>query len=229
MRNLNKTRYLLRSENSVKRKTTQGQPNRGTPLSKNKSSYKTLVLTYPYAVVIPLTLTRSLSWMLPNQIFPLKRFLMDSFTLGPTPKIDFTRTVEHTSAKAWELSDLRLSLNTLSKLREFNTKLCTIYKPIYRLTGNLKLLRFELWLSSVRTEVSPVWTVFYDILSDTAQFYLYQVHVRMAWQSVRTVFVVSPFRAHKGNPEYPGMLDIVRTCCHIVQTSCRNFPNSVDC
>jgi hypothetical protein len=40
--------------NSVKRKTTPGQPNPGTPLSKNKASYKTLVVTYPYAVVIPL-------------------------------------------------------------------------------------------------------------------------------------------------------------------------------
>jgi hypothetical protein len=42
MRDLNKTRYLLRSGNSVKRKTTPGQPNPGTPLSKNKASYKTL-------------------------------------------------------------------------------------------------------------------------------------------------------------------------------------------
>jgi hypothetical protein len=50
---------LLRSGNSVKRKTTPGEPNPGNPLSKNKASYKTLVLTYPYAVVIPLTLTRS--------------------------------------------------------------------------------------------------------------------------------------------------------------------------
>jgi hypothetical protein len=50
---------LLQSENYVKRKTTPEQPNPGNSLSKNKASYKTLVLTYPYAVVIPLTLTRS--------------------------------------------------------------------------------------------------------------------------------------------------------------------------
>jgi hypothetical protein len=100
MWNLNKTRYLLRSENFVKRKTTLEQSNPGTPLYKNKDSYKTLVLTYPYAVVIPLTLTRSLSLTLPNQISYLKGFLMDSFTLWLTPKIDFTRTVEHTSATA---------------------------------------------------------------------------------------------------------------------------------
>jgi len=61
MHNLNKTIYLLQSGNPVKRKTTPGQPNPGTPLSKNKVSYKTLILTYRYAVVIFLTLTRSLS------------------------------------------------------------------------------------------------------------------------------------------------------------------------
>jgi len=54
---------------------------------------------------------------------------MDSFTLGPTPKIDFTETVKHTPATAWELEDLWFSLNTLSKLREFNTEFCTIDKP----------------------------------------------------------------------------------------------------
>jgi len=35
-----------------------------------------------------------------HQIFHLKGFLMDSFTLGSTPKIDFTRTLEHTLAPA---------------------------------------------------------------------------------------------------------------------------------
>jgi hypothetical protein len=51
----------------------------------------------------------------PNQIFHLKGFFMDSFTLGLNPKIDFTRTLEHTLAPAWELADLQFSLNTLSK------------------------------------------------------------------------------------------------------------------
>jgi hypothetical protein len=43
----------------VKRKTTTGQPNPGNSLSKDKVSYKALVLTKPIAVVIPLTITRS--------------------------------------------------------------------------------------------------------------------------------------------------------------------------
>jgi hypothetical protein len=59
---------------------------------------------------------------------------------------------------------------------------------IYRLTGDLKLLRLGLWLSSVRTEVNLIRTIFCNILSETAQFYLYQVHIRTAWPSVRTVF-----------------------------------------
>jgi hypothetical protein len=43
----------------MKTKTTPRQPNPGNPLSKNKASYKTFIFTYPYAVVIPLTLIRS--------------------------------------------------------------------------------------------------------------------------------------------------------------------------
>jgi len=45
----------------------------------------------------------------------LKGSSMESFTLGPTPKIDFTRTIEHTLPIARELADLQFSLNTLSK------------------------------------------------------------------------------------------------------------------
>jgi len=147
----------------------------------NKASYKTLVLTYPYAVVIPLTLARSPSWMLTNQVSYLKGSSMDSFTLGLIPKIDFTQTVEHTSAATWELADLRFSLNTFLSTMEFDTKFIqfTSLRPsIYRLTENLKLLKFRLWLLSVRMEDSHVRTVFCDRLSEIAQFFPYQVHFR---------------------------------------------------
>jgi hypothetical protein len=40
---------------------------------------------------------------------------MESSTLGLLPKIDFTRTVEHTLATAREVADLQISLNTSSK------------------------------------------------------------------------------------------------------------------
>jgi hypothetical protein len=36
----------------VKKKTTPGQPNPGNSLSKDKASYKALILTKPIAVVI---------------------------------------------------------------------------------------------------------------------------------------------------------------------------------
>jgi len=54
---------------------------------------------------------------------------MDSFTLGLTPKIDFTRTVEHTPATVRELADLRFSLNTLSEHYGIRYRIHTIYKP----------------------------------------------------------------------------------------------------
>jgi hypothetical protein len=113
----------------MKRKTTPGQPNLGKPLSKNKASYKALVLTKPIAIVIPLTITWSPSWMLLNQVSYLKGPLMDSFNLGPTPKIDFTRIVEHTRAMARELVELRFSLNTLSEHYGIRYRIHTKYKP----------------------------------------------------------------------------------------------------
>jgi len=48
-----------RSGNSVKRKTTPRQRNPRNSLSKDKASYKALILTKPITVVIPLTITRS--------------------------------------------------------------------------------------------------------------------------------------------------------------------------
>jgi len=163
MRKIKRQDICWRSGNSEKRKATPRQPNPRTPLSKNKASYKALILTKSIAVVIPLTITQSPSWTLPNKVSYLKGSLMESFTLGPTPKIDFTRIVEHTPATARELADLRFSLNTLSKHYGIRYRIHTIYKPIepsiHRLIENLNLLKFELWLSRVRTEVSLVPTV----------------------------------------------------------------------
>jgi hypothetical protein len=52
---------------------------------------------------------------------------------------------------------------------EFVTKFIqfTSLEPsIYRLTENLNLLKFKLWLSSVRTEVSLIRMVFYNRLQE---------------------------------------------------------------
>jgi hypothetical protein len=66
---------------------------------------------------------------------------------------------------------------------EFDIKfmqLTSLGPSIYRLTKNLNLLRFRLWLSSFRTEDSYVRKVFCDRLSETVQFYPYKVHIRTA-------------------------------------------------
>jgi hypothetical protein len=79
---------------------------------------------------------------------------------------------------------------------EFNTEFIqfTSLEPfIFRLKETLNLHKFGLWLSSVRTEDSHIWTVFCDYLSKTAQFYPCQVHVRMAWTSDWTVFAITLF------------------------------------
>jgi hypothetical protein len=121
--------FVIKVETLWKEKTLRGSQTQDIHYTENKASYKTLVLTYPYAVVIALTLTRSPSWTLPNQVSYLKGSSIDSFTLGLIPKIDFTRTVEHTPAMTWELADLRFSLNTLSKHYGIRYKIHTIYKP----------------------------------------------------------------------------------------------------
>jgi hypothetical protein len=72
---------------------------------------------------------------------------MDSFTLRPTPKIDFTQFVEHTPATVRELADFRFSLNTSLITMEFIIEFIqfTNLEPsIYRLTENLNLTKFEL-------------------------------------------------------------------------------------
>jgi hypothetical protein len=165
----------------MKRKTTPGSQTHDIHYTENKANYKTIVLTYPYAIVIPLTLTRSLSWTLPNQVSYLKGSSMDSFTLGPIPKIDFTRTVEHTP-----------SLSTMEFDTEF-IQFTSLGPSIYRLIENLNPLKFRLWLSIVRTKDSHVWTVFCDRLSETAQLFPYQVHLWTAWPNIRTVFAITPF------------------------------------
>jgi hypothetical protein len=91
--------FLEEVETLWREKPLRVSPTQDIHYTENKASYKTLVLTYPYAVVIPLTLTRSPSWMISNQVFYLKGSSMDSFTLGPIPKIDFRRTVEHTQQR----------------------------------------------------------------------------------------------------------------------------------
>jgi len=68
---------------------------------------------------------------------------------------------------------------------------------------------------SVRSENRLVQTVFCDILSEKTQFYLYQVHVRTAWPSVRTVFakILSLFDRNSGIFWNTGLHSDVFPCC----------------
>jgi hypothetical protein len=52
-----KDKIFVDEVETVKKKITPGKPNPGNSLSKDKTSYKSLVLTKPIAVVIPLTIT----------------------------------------------------------------------------------------------------------------------------------------------------------------------------
>jgi hypothetical protein len=83
------------------------------------------------------------------------KILTESFTLGPTIKIDFTRTVEHTLATARELADLQFSLTTLSKHYGIIYWILTSYKPkATYLLAYRKPNTVQIW-----TLASNVWTV----------------------------------------------------------------------
>jgi hypothetical protein len=53
MQKIKETRYLLSKWKLYEEKNHLGQPNPRDPLSKDKASYKALVLTKPITVVIP--------------------------------------------------------------------------------------------------------------------------------------------------------------------------------
>jgi len=109
--------------------------------------------------------------MLPNQVSYLKGSSMESFTLGPTPKIDLQRTVERTLTTARELANLQISLNTISKNYEILYLILIKYKLIYRLTENLILIKFRLWQVASGRSLSCVQAIFCDRLSRITIFY----------------------------------------------------------
>jgi hypothetical protein len=84
--------------------------------SEDKASNNVVTLTYPDAVIVPCTLTCTYTRTLSNQVSYLKGSLIDSFSLGLLPKLDFTRTISHTG-QLRELADFtQFYLNSLSKL-----------------------------------------------------------------------------------------------------------------
>jgi hypothetical protein len=79
-------------ETQLREKPLWGSQTQDIHYSENKASYKAIALTYPYAVIIPGTMTYNTTRTLPNQVTYLKGSSIESFTLGLLPKIDFTRT-----------------------------------------------------------------------------------------------------------------------------------------
>jgi hypothetical protein len=64
-------------------------------------------------VVVPCTLTCSLTRTPPNQVSYLKGSSMESFTLGPTPKIDFS--LNAATAHTATTLERTIQLNNLTK------------------------------------------------------------------------------------------------------------------
>jgi hypothetical protein len=81
--------FCWQSGTQLREKSFRGNQTQDIDYSEYKTSYKVVALTYPYAVVVPWTLTCNPTRTLPNQVIYLKGPSMKSFTLGPTPKIDF--------------------------------------------------------------------------------------------------------------------------------------------
>jgi hypothetical protein len=89
LRNLNDTYFFEEEETQLRKKPLRGSKTQDIHYSEDKTSYKVVALTYPNVVVVPWTLTYNPTWTLPNEVTYLKGSSMESFTLGPTLKIDF--------------------------------------------------------------------------------------------------------------------------------------------
>jgi len=89
-------------------------------------------------------------------------------------------------------------------------------------------LKIGLYLSSVRTEDSHVRTIFCDILQKQRNS-IFISFTSERFDRVSGRSSLKSFSRSNGTLEYSEILDIVRTCYHVVRKSCRNFPNSVNC
>jgi hypothetical protein len=114
MRNLNNTRIFVNEvENSIWEKPLRDSQTQDIHYSEDKTSYKVVDSHSPDAVVVPCTLTCNPTRTPPNQVSYLKGSSMESFTLGPTPKIDFrlSAATTHTataSERSTQLNNLTI-------------------------------------------------------------------------------------------------------------------------
>jgi hypothetical protein len=77
-------------ETQLRENPLRGSQTQEFHYSEDEARYKIVTLTCTDAVVVPCSLTCNPTRMLPNQVSYLKGSSMESFILGPTPKIDFS-------------------------------------------------------------------------------------------------------------------------------------------
>jgi hypothetical protein len=88
---IKKDRYFLDEvETQLREKPLRGSQTQDFHYSEGKARYKAVTLHTLDAVVVPCSLTCNPTQTLPNQVSYLKGSSMESFILGPTPKIDFS-------------------------------------------------------------------------------------------------------------------------------------------
>jgi hypothetical protein len=90
-RKINDTQIFVDEvETQSREKPLRGSQTQEFHYSENKARYKIVTFTCTDAVVVPCSLTCNPTRTLSNQVTYLKGSSMESFTLGPTPKIDFS-------------------------------------------------------------------------------------------------------------------------------------------
>jgi hypothetical protein len=123
MRKWKRQIFCWRSGNSINKKTTPGQANPWYPLFRRQSLYIDSITHIPDAAIVSSTLTCNPTQTPPNQVTYLKESSMESFILGPTPKIDFSSHSNSTRKllESEQIITITSKINSLSTM-EFTTE-----------------------------------------------------------------------------------------------------------
>jgi len=119
-------RYFVNEvETQLREKPLRGSQTQDIHYSWDKASYKAVALTYPYAVVVPWTLTHNPMRMPPNQVTYLKGSSMESFT-SPSDRLHTnTTTTLRQRLESKRISIITPKIYSLSTT-EFNTEFLQI-------------------------------------------------------------------------------------------------------
>jgi hypothetical protein len=120
--------FVNKVETQLREKPLRGSQTQEIHYSKDKTSNKSVTLTYPYATIVSCTLTRNPTWTPSNQVTYLKGSSMDSINLGLLLKIDFNIS---TTTAQWQWFKSKLINKITHKLyslvsKEFNIKILQI-------------------------------------------------------------------------------------------------------